>query len=227
MSPIINTRAYSFSPSQIGRFSLFFLLLISLFACSDRYADVANLNSRGKVIVCFGDSITAGYGINRDRAFPALIARRMGMPVINAGRDGDTTDDALARLDRDVLAHNPRIVIVEFGGNDFRKKVAKETTFENLDRILGRITSRGSMVVLLGIRIGVLRDEYLPGYKDATKKHGGVLVSNFMSGILGNTKLTLEGIHPNEEGQRIIAERVMAELGPLLEEADRHLAEKP
>jgi acyl-CoA thioesterase-1 len=187
---------------------------------------VANLDSEGTVIVCFGDSITAGYGVGQGLAFPALISERLDVSVVNAGVDGDTTRDALARLERDVLERDPRIVIVEFGGNDFRKNVEKQETFTNLDSIVGRITERGAMVILLEMRIGLLRDEYLAGFKRVAKKHRALLVRNFMAGIFGNHKLTQDGIHPNAQGHAMIADRVVAQLVPLLREAERSRAGK-
>jgi acyl-CoA thioesterase-1 len=201
-------------------------ILLLLPCCSGHHEAVANLDSSGTAVVCFGDSITAGYGVRPEQAFPALIANRLDLPVINAGLDGDRTQDALARLERDVLANDPRVVVVEFGGNDFRKKVDKRETFRNLDRIVGRISRHGAMVILLEMRIGILRDEYLEGYKEVAKTHGTLLITNFMSGILGNPKLTVDGIHPNAEGHELIARRVMEELVSLLEEAERIRAGK-
>jgi len=196
-------------------------VVILLLSCSDPHAGVANLDSDGTVIVCFGDSITAGHGVHSHQAFPALISESLDMPVVNAGVDGDTTGDALARLERDVLAHDPLLVIVEFGGNDFRKNVDRQKTFENLDRMVGRISERGAIVILLGIRIGLLRDEYLPGYRRVSKKHGALIIPNFMADILGNPRLTIEGIHPNAEGHELIAERVLEAVVPLLEKVQR------
>jgi len=187
---------------------------------------MANLDSEGTTIVCFGDSITAGYGVGPELAFPALVSARVDAAVVNAGVDGNTTRNALARLEGDVLAHHPRVVIVQFGGNDFRKKIDKQETFANLDSIVDRITEDGAMVIMLEMRIGLLRDEYLDGFKEIAEKHRVLLIRNFMAGILGNQRLTLEGIHPNAEGHEIIADRVAAQLVPLLREAERSRAGK-
>ena len=207
-------------------FTCLLLTIVLTLSCSGPYNDVANIDSEDTVIVCFGNSITAGHGVGQELAFPALISERLGSTVVNAGVDGDSTADALARLERDVLGHDPRVVIVEFGGNDFRKNVDKQETFANLDSIIDRIGASGAMVIVLEMRIGLLRDEYLDGYKRVSRKHGALLIPNFMAGILGNSRLTLEGIHPNAEGHEIIAERVVAELAPLLREAERARAGK-
>ncbi len=209
------------SPFRILRRLLMVILILSSVCCSDPYARLANLDSRGTTIVCFGDSITAGYGVGSRQAFPALLAERLEMPVINAGRSGDTTHDGLARLERDVFPHKPRVVIVEFGGNDFRRKVDKADTIENLHRIVERVTHQGAMVVVMEVKIGLLRDKYRAGYEDVAEANDAFLIPNFMAGILGNHKLTTDGIHPNAEGHRLIAERVLEKLVPLLEKADQ------
>ena len=106
------------------------------------------------------------------------------------------------------------------------QKMDKEETFRNLDRIVGQIRRHGAMVVLLEIRIGLLRDEYLGGYKRIAETHGALLIANFMSGILGSARLTSDGLHPNAEGHEIIAERVLEKIVPILEAADELRAGK-
>ena len=200
--------------------------VITLTACTGEYDAVSNLDSTGSTIVFFGNSITAGCGLPQNEAFPALIGRQLGVSILNAGVEGDTTVEAIARLEDDVLNRDPRVVVVEFGGNDFRRNMDREQTFRNLDRVVERVTEEGAMVVLLELRIGILRDEYLSGYRRVAKAHGALLISDFMSGILGNSKLTVDGVHPNAAGHRLIAERVMQKLAPLLDTADRHPAGK-
>ena len=103
----------------------------------------------GESIVAFGDSLVAGQGAGPGQDFVSVLSTRLGIPVINAGRNGDTTSAALARLDRDVLAWNPRIVIVLLGGNDFLRRVPGEETFGNLGTIVADIRRHGSAVVLV------------------------------------------------------------------------------
>src|SRR3990167_9273300 len=110
----------------------------------------------GKSIICFGDSITEGVGAGPGEDFPSLLAEKFGRPVINAGKGGETTYDALKRLPSDVLERNPGLVIVEFGGNDYLQKIPKEETFKNLEEIISKIQDRGATAVLAAVRIGVL-----------------------------------------------------------------------
>ena len=90
----------------------------------------------------------------------SLLSARVGVPIVNAGRSGDTTGSALARLDSAVLSQNPRIVIVVLGGNDVLRRVPHEETFANLDAIVGRIRDRGAAVILVGLSVGVFTDAY-------------------------------------------------------------------
>jgi acyl-CoA thioesterase-1 len=197
------------------------IALVVTAGCSGFSRPIANLDSSGTSIVCFGDSITAGYGVMPQQAYPALIAENVDLPVINAGRDGDRVVDGLARLDTDVFPHKPRVVIVEFGGNDFLKGGDREEAFRNLDLMVARIAQKGSMVVLLGLRTGIIRDSYGPDYKRIAKAHGALLIPNFMSGIITNPRMTVDGIHPSPEGHKLIAGRVLEKLVPLLEESER------
>ncbi len=202
------------------------LTLCLLAACSEDYGTISNIDSTRTTIVFFGDSITAGYDVLPELAFPALIAEDLKMPTVNAGLPGDTTANALARLERDVLIHNPRLVVVEFGGNDFRRRISKEETLDNLERIVASIVEQGAMVVVLHLRIGFIRDKYYDGYKRIAKTHGALLIPDFMSGILGDMTMTQDGIHPNAEGHELIAQRVLEKLVPLLKTSDRIRAGK-
>src|SRR5437763_9915919 len=88
---------------------------------------VTNLDSHGSNIIAFGDSLTAGYGANPGEDYPSRLSSMIGVTIMNAGVSGDTTDTALARIDTDVLARDPRLVIVGLGGNDFLRGVPIET----------------------------------------------------------------------------------------------------
>jgi len=189
------------------------LLIFVLVGCSPR---VANLDSTGKSIVCFGDSITKGMYVGNGKDYPSLLRQKIAWPVINAGVNGDTTHDALMRIEADVLAHNPRMVIVMLGGNDFLRKVPLGKTLANVDTIVAKIQERGAIVVLVAIRLGLLKDSYTKKFKNIAKKRGALFVPNIMKGILTDPKLKHDPIHPNADGQRLIAERIYKAIAPLL-----------
>jgi acyl-CoA thioesterase-1 len=182
---------------------------------------VANLEAPGEVMVFFGNSITQGYGVRPDESFPGLVARELGIVFVNAGVPGDTTAAGLARIERDVLTHRPRLTLVEFGGNDFLRRVPVDETLKNLDAMVKTLVAQGMMVVILEVNVGLMSDPYLKGYRTLAERYGAVLVEDVMKGILGNPDLKVDGIHPNAQGHRLIAERVIKVLRPLLREADR------
>jgi acyl-CoA thioesterase-1 len=185
------------------------------------YGSVRNLVSPGKNVIAFGDSLTEGVGARKGEDYPSLLARELQQPVINAGRRGDTTAQGLTRLERDVLKRNPRLVIVLFGGNDFLRRVPLDRASKNLEEIIKRIQQQGAMVVLVGMRLGLFTDEYGPIYKKLAKQYDALLIPRALKGILSDRRLKSDSIHPNSAGYRLLAERILKKIGPLLQEADR------
>lgn len=86
---------------------------------------VANLDASGETVVFFGDSITRGYGVRPEESISSVMARALGFVFVNAGIPGDTMAAGLGRIDRDVIAHHPRLTLVEFGGNNFLCRVPR------------------------------------------------------------------------------------------------------
>ncbi len=219
---------------ETGKQASFSLPLVALLAlllatgtqCDTPYAKAANLDSSGKAIICFGDSITRGYGARRGNDYPARLSALLNRPVINAGADGDTTEAALARLERDVLRRSPRLVIIELTGNDLLERVPREKTFANLDAIVARCVDAGAMVILVHCRFGLFGDPYLKGFKTIAKKRHAILVQDALAGVFGNPKYMYDQIHPNDDGYELLAERVAGEAGSLLAEADMRATER-
>lgn len=174
--------------------------------------NVRNLDSRGSNVIAFGDSLTAGYGAQPGEDYPSRVSAATGIAIINAGVSGDTTEMALARLDRDVLSRDPRIVIVGLGGNDYLQSVPIATTETNLRSIIDKIESAGAVVILLGFRFPSLSADYEAMYKRVAKDDRCLFVANVLSGILTNPELKSDEIHPNARGYQLMADRVA---GPL------------
>ncbi len=122
-----------------------------------------------------------------------------------------------------MLEQNPRLVIVLLGGNDFLRRVPLSKTRKNLEEIVRRIQGRGAMVVLAGVRLGLFTDEYGPLYEEIAEKHGALLIPKVLKGILSDPKLKSDSIHPNGAGYQLMAERILKQVRPLLEEADRRV----
>lgn len=186
------------------------------------YARVTNINSRGEAIIAFGDSITEGFGVDKEDAYPAVLSRELGVPVSNRGVSGDTSESGLSRLEKDVFPQNPRVVILFLGGNDFLSKVPAARLRENLSRVIERIHERGAMVVLVGIKTGVTTEDYSFTYKELSETYKTAYVPNVLSGIFTDESLMIDAIHPNKEGHVRIAQKILKVLVPLLKEADGH-----
>jgi len=181
------------------------------------YANVKNLASQqGRTIVAFGDSLTSGYGAARGEDYPSKLAIGMGIEVINAGVNGDTTESAIARIDADVLSKKPRIVIVGLGGNDVLGGVPIETTEANLRTIVKRIQGGGSIVMLLGFDFPSVKASYGKMYERVARTEGCLLVPDMLDGILSNPSLKSDEIHPNVSGYELMAARVANPLRKLL-----------
>lgn len=183
-------------------------------------APIANLDSRGTNVIAFGDSLTAGYGARESEDYPSVLATLLGTPVLNAGVSGDTTGSALARLDSDVLARDPRVVIVGLGGNDFLRRMPLAETEANLRNTIRRIHAARAMVVLLGFRFPSLGPSYEKMYERVAEEEGCLLIPDLLDGILRDPALRSDAIHPNARGYRVMAERVAAPCRKLLQKAD-------
>ena len=180
----------------------------------------------GPRVVFLGDSLTAGYGLAEDQAFPALLGELLeqeGRPVevVNAGVSGDTTAGGLARVDW-ILAQAPEVVVVGLGGNDALRGLPLDGTEENLREIVTRCQASGARVLLLGMRMlpnygpdYVRRFESI--YPRLAKELDVPLVPFLLAKVGGVRRLNQDdGIHPTAEGQRLVAQNVLPYLRKLV-----------
>jgi acyl-CoA thioesterase-1 len=170
----------------------------------------------GGQIIAFGDSLVEGAGATPGHDFVSVLSERLDVPIVNAGRGGDTTASALSRLESDVLTRNPRVVIVLLGGNDFLRRVPQEETFRNLDTIVTRIRSQGAAVLLLAINPGLFSSSYGDAYEEVARRTLAGLVPDVLDGITGHGDRTSDAIHPNDAGYALIADRVEPALRDLV-----------
>ncbi|MGC9325735.1 MAG: GDSL-type esterase/lipase family protein [Desulfomonilia bacterium] len=178
--------------------------------------EIRNSHPGGTHIICFGDSLTYGIGAADGNDYPSHLSRLIGEEVINEGVPGDTTEDALERLDRDVLVRSPKIVILTLGGNDLKNKVPREVAFENLRTLVLRIQDTGALVVIGGIDIPLFGKGFADAYEELARETGSVLVPNIYAGILGRGNLMSDLIHPNDDGYRVMAELFYQAIRPYL-----------
>ena len=178
------------------------------------------------VIVCFGDSITAGYGLQTGQAYPDFLQEKLDShgyhyKVNNQGTSGATTKDAVASLPS-VLRSHPEIVIVEFGGNDGLRGLPSTQTRKNLDTVLTTLENAHIKILLGGI---TLPPDYGPDYihsfeqvfSDLAAKHHTAFVPMIYKDLIhvSNT-IQQDGIHPTAKGSDILADTLFAALKPLL-----------
>ena len=159
-------------------------------------------------IVCFGDSLTRGAGAEPEQSYPAVLGGLLGREVLNRGRDGETSEDALERVDADVLESAPSVVIITLGGNDMLRRLPIDVTVTSLRKIFERILAAHAMVVYLAIHPPFVSDERMDEVEDLCRELGVFYVGSAMGGMWGDRKLMSDQIHPNAAGYRLIAERV-------------------
>jgi acyl-CoA thioesterase-1 len=169
------------------------------------------------VILAFGDSMTAGYGVPADMSYPAQLQRTLDergykYRVVNMGVTGDTTRGGLGRMSR-ALGAGPDIVILELGSNDRSNGISPMQTEDNLDQMIARFQKTHIAVVLAGRSLAGGEDVYV---KLANKYHA-TLIPSFLAGVSGNPNLTIsDGTHPNADGYAIVVKTIMTSLEPLL-----------
>ncbi len=168
---------------------------------------ITNYPPKNQKVVAFGDSLIEGVGSTAGNDFVSVLGRKFNIEIVNKGKSGDTTVSGLVRID-EVLAEEPGIVIMLLGGNDVLRRVSKKETFKNLSTIIERFQNDGAVVVLLGVQGGLLSDGYESDYHALSKKYRTAYVPNILDGLISNTKYMYDGIHPNDAGYSIIADRV-------------------
>jgi len=189
---------------------------------------ITSFDQEQKRIVFFGDSITAGYGINLESAFPALIEEKLKQAgktydVVNAGLSGETTAGGLQRIDW-VLRSKPDIFILELGGNDGLRGLSLDETRSNLKAMIQkiRLVKADTEIILAGMQIPpnlgqAYTAEFSALFSDIAQSEGVKLIPFLLEGVGGEPELNLsDGIHPNEAGHEIVAETIWTYIKPLL-----------
>jgi acyl-CoA thioesterase I len=189
-------------------------------------APAAPVNDKRPLIVCFGDSLTAGYGTDPGKSYPDYLqtdldARGYHYRVVNEGISGNTTKDGVERIDA-IVAMKPAMVVVEFGGNDGLRGLRIEDSRSNLDKIVGTLKASGTKVVLAGI---TLPPDYGPDYIQQfnetytllAKKYNVPLLPFLLKDVFGvDGMMQRDRTHATAEGNEIVAKNVLPLILPLL-----------
>ena len=210
------------------------IMCFSFFCCDDKTEN----DLQDMTLVCFGNSLTAGYGAttpgidDKTKSYPAFLQTKVNIPVINAGVSGDTTTQALSRLTGDVLEKNPRIVIIELGANDLFRGMPISTTKSNLQSIIDTVnngirkiyiakfyteTMLSSFVEIYGIDYipqTVLINQYNDMFNSLVSLNDVILIDDIWTGVWGLHMS--DPIHPNAIGYEIMADNYFNILKPYL-----------
>ena len=199
-------------PLAVGAVLLLGLGILFLFK-SD--SPVHNYPSSGTDIIAFGDSLVEGVGANNGKDFVSLLSQKIGRPIVNLGVSGNTTAQGLARI-KELDRYNPKVVLLLLGGNDHLRKVPIEETFANLGKIIEEIHARGAVVVILGVRGSIIRDQFEEHFEELAEEYDAAYVPDVLDGLFGRSTYMTDTIHPNDAGYAIIADRVYPVLISLL-----------
>lgn len=230
-------------PSPMRNLKPYFLPLVFIFFLScgeqkqeqEQQAEEQKINEQeeeGKVktILFFGDSLTAGMGLDPNEAFPSVIQEKLDSlgfdyTVINAGLSGETTASGRNRIEW-VLNQEVDIFVLELGANDGLRGIPPEETLKNLQDIISIVKEKDpeTKVILAGMQIPPnMGPEYTQSFSnifpEVAKKNEVELIPFLLEDVAGNPELNQQdGIHPTAEGHRILAENVWEVLKPMLEE---------
>ncbi len=223
----------------MSRVNFLFFTVVLIAGCnSNKQGESAEKNMKAenkspkkevKTILFFGNSLTAGYGLeDSEGAFPALIQKKadlagLGYKVINGGLSGETTAGGLSRIDW-LLKQKIDVFVLELGANDGLRGIDPATSQKNLDAIVNKVKEKYPEVkpVMLGMEVPPnMGDGYVRKFRlifrQISVKHQMVFIPFLLEGVAGNVKLNLkDGIHPTAEGYKIVAETVWKKLEPIL-----------
>lgn len=189
-------------------------------------SSTSTANANAPRIVFLGDSLTAGYGLDKDASVPSLIQKRLqdaGYPyeVVNAGVSGDTSAGGLSRLDWS-LEGDVKVLVIELGANDGLRGLPVKELKRNLSEIIARAQAKGIKVILTGMEAppnfgAAYTSEFRDVYRQLSREHDVTFVPFYLDGVAGIPSLNIaDGIHPNAEGSRIVEKTIWSALEPLL-----------
>ncbi len=198
--------------------------LVAVLVASLAFAGPVHATER--IVVAFGDSLTAGLGVMPDESYPAQLQARLradgyAYRVVNAGASGDTTAGGLRRVDW-ALKNKPDIVIVALGANDAMRGQDLASVRANLDGIVARFQKAGARVLVVGMEVppnygARYAADFRRLYVEVARKRGAAFMPFLLDGVAGNPRLNQgDGIHPTAEGYRIVVDRLWPYLEPML-----------
>jgi lysophospholipase L1-like esterase len=164
-------------------------------------------------ILALGDSLTYGHGANHNESYPALLASLSGHKVINAGLNGETSDEGLQRLPKLLEDKSIKLMILCFGGNDILRKKSMASLKQNLKTMIQLAKAKNIDVLLISVPdISLFGLSSLELYEEVAEEEEVPLVSGILAEILGNPTLKSDQIHPNTLGYKLMADKIYESL---------------
>ncbi|MBU1927938.1 arylesterase [bacterium] len=164
-------------------------------------------------ILAFGDSITYGFGVSKYESYPSILEKLTKRRVINAGINGDTSEDALQRFPNILKNNSIQMMILCIGGNDLLQKVPLRTMKENIIKIIQMAKEKNIEVVLIAVPdFSILGLSPLALYEDIAEEERVYLIKGLLSEVLSSQRLKSDYIHPNTSGYRYMAETIYTNL---------------
>jgi len=194
-----------------------FVLILGLvwYVWPDSKYEVKNVGNANHAIVVLGDSLSYGKGAPAEGSYPALLEKSLNRSVINMGLNGDTAVNAKQRV-KTALDYHPYMVLIEFGGNDFMRGVAFNSTLEAIEEMIDAVQAAGAVAVLVDTGGNYVMGKYSKAYKKLARQKGAVFVPGILDGIMGKRELMSDQVHPNAAGYKMIAAKVEKAITPYL-----------
>jgi acyl-CoA thioesterase-1 len=190
-------------------FALWVVLWIYDAVGNNRYASRIYVDRQSQYdVVAFGDSLVEGLGSEDLTGFVGLLEQDLGIAIYNAGHRRDTTADLLNRIDADVLAYQPQVVILVIGGNDAVRFVSEDEVLANLEQLFVRFADAGVSIVFGEVTDDVLYKNRNQKMRALAERHGVYYVPGLMKNVFWTLSNKFDPLHPDDKGYQLMAERI-------------------
>lgn len=196
----------------------YFLLLFSIglfFLLSSCGGNKENKNIMQ--IICFGDSLTKGFGAKDYQGYPYWLQQMVDVPVVNLGVNGNTSADGLKRIDEVLkyVSKAPSVVVVEFGANDFFQQLPLNYTKKNMEQIVDKLLSAGATVVVASPEDTEL-NEIFQMLKSVADNKKVKFIDGILNEFWNKRELFSDQVHPNSQGYKLVADKIYKNLSEII-----------
>lgn len=208
-----NTK-YNIKMQNINKIAILLaIIIVSLIFFKDTKNDLVYTPLKDtSVILAFGDSLTYGFGTSKDFSYPAVLESKIGLKVINAGVNGEVSEDGLTRLPK-FLEQKPDLVILCHGGNDIIRKLSTKELKSNLLAMINLIHQSGAQVLLVGVpNFGLFGFDIHEVYDKVADETGVIFEDEVLTYIEQNRSYKSDYIHPNKKGYEMMADAIIVVL---------------